>query len=71
MKIGSGGFLSWLIINLIKTIWMKIGTGMLITNLYSKIKNSKWRIQYGGLKIQKVIWFGWKLLIEGFRVRWL
>ena len=38
-------------------IWINFGTyglfRLLITNLNSKFRNSKWRIQYGGQKYKK------------------
>ena len=40
--------------------WVKLGTrgfsGSLIIILSSKIRNSKWRIEYGGLNMVNPIW---------------
>ena len=45
--------------------------GSLDTNLSSKLKNSKRRIQYSGLKLQKDTSSGWNLVIVVFWRCWL
>ena len=44
--------------------------GLLISNLKSKFKNSKWRIQNCGTKTQKVILMEWNFILGGFWGHW-
>ena len=46
-------------------------SGSLITNLSLPFRNSKKWIQYSWLKLQKVTWLGWNLVLQILWRRWL